>query len=602
MARTLIVVESPTKARTIKGILGREYEVVASLGHVKDLPERELGVDIRGGFVPDYRVIPGKARVLERIRRSARSSAKVLLATDPDREGEAIAWHIAEELGDGKAVERVLIHEITPQGVKEALANPIPLRESLYRAQQARRVLDRLVGYQISPLLWRALKGGLSAGRVQSVALRLVWEREREIEGFRPEEYWTIEALLEAPGGETFGATLKKYSGKAVKIPDEAKARAILDDLKGTPFVVKAVREKERARRPPPPFITSTLQQEASRCLGMSVKEVMAIAQRLYEGVDLGPLGRRGLITYMRTDSVRVSPQAAEAARRWIKEHLGPQFLPKRPHRFKSGEMAQEAHEAIRPTAVDLQPDRLRPYLKAKEYRLYRLIWERFVASQMAPAQVLSTRVEIVAGPYMFEATGSVVKFQGFMVILGADAGEGRLPRLKEGDPLDVLELVPKQHFTEPPPRYTEGSLVKELERRGIGRPSTYAAIISTLLDRGYVTLKERKFFLTELGRQVCELLIKHFPEVMDVSFTARMEEDLDRIEEGKASPQEVLEAFYRVFSEELRKAAGEMLGEGGLCEECGSPLVLRRGKFGRFLACSAWPHCTFTRSLGRRE
>lgn len=600
MAKTLIIVESPTKARTIQGILGKGYRVVASLGHIKDLPEDGFGVDIKGGFLPQYRLIPGKEGVLKGIRDAARTCGRILLATDPDREGEAIAWHIAEEVGNGKAFQRVLIHEITPQGVKEALANPLPLREALYRAQQARRVLDRIVGYQISPLLWRALKGRLSAGRVQSVALRLIWEREREIEGFVPEEYWTITVLLEAPGkGPAFEARLKRYKGKALKIPDEKKAKGILEDLEGAQFVVGSVKEREKDRKPPPPFTTSTLQQEASRRLGISVKEVMALAQRLYEGVALGPQGQKGLITYMRTDSVRVSPLAVKAAREYIRRRFGPEFLPGRPHVFKSRQTAQEAHEAIRPTSVDLHPDLVKPYLRPKEYRLYRLIWERFLASQMASARILETEVEIEAGDYLFTATGSVVKFKGFMVIWGADEAEETLPKLEEGEPLSVRGLVPKQHFTEPPPRYTESTLVRELEKRGIGRPSTYATIISTLLERGYVTLKDKRFYLTELGRRVVELLVHHFPEVMDVSFTARMEEKLDRIEEGTSSFQEVLEDFYRVFSEELRKAIRDIVGEEGLCEACGSPLVLRRGRFGEFLACSTWPHCTYTRRKG---
>ncbi len=603
-AKTLIIVESPTKARTIREILGKDFAIEASLGHIKDLPEGELGVDIKGGFLPKYEIIKGKEKILKRLKRLASSSSTVLLATDPDREGEAIAWHIAEEIGRGKDLKRVLIHEITPQGIKEAMAHPMGLRETLFRAQQARRILDRLVGYQISPLLWRKLKGGLSAGRVQSIALRLIWEREREIEEFKPQEYWTLSVLLEHPQKPpAFKAQLRARRGSKLRIRTEREAQEILMALREQRFVVKTVKRKQKGKTPPPPFTTSTLQQEASKRLGFSVKETMAIAQRLYEGVDLGPLGKRGLITYMRTDSVRISPRAVEAARAFIQARYGPKYLPLRPHNFRSGRAAQEAHEAIRPTFMDLPPERVRPYLKAKAYSLYKLIWDRFLASQMAQAQLESTTIEISAGDYLLSASGLVVKFPGFMVIWDAERVKSEeLAGLTEGDELIPRDFIPKRNFTQPPPRYTESSLVRELEIRGIGRPSTYATIISTLLDRGYAVLKDRKFHLTELGRTVVELLIRYFPEIMDVKFTARMEEDLDRVEEGKVSWQEVLRGFYESFRRELRKAISEMFGDETLCELCGSPMVPRRGRYGEFLACSSFPRCKNAKPLKRNR
>ncbi len=610
--KPLIIVESPTKARTIGRIVGKDFLVEASVGHIKDLPERELGVDIEGGFVPRYVLIKGKEKVVRRLKKLSEASPRIYLASDPDREGEAIAWHIAEEIADGKEVHRVLIHEITPRGVKEALDNPRGLQESLYRAQQARRILDRLVGYKISPLLWKKVKRGLSAGRVQSVALRLICEREREIEEFVPEEYWTITAELEHPSKPPpFKAKLSKKGEQKVEIRTEEEARAILEELQALKFVVHGVKKKERRRIPAPPFITSTLQQEASKRLRFSVKRTMVLAQQLYEGVALGELGHRGLITYMRTDSVRVAPEAIEAARNLIRELFGPEYLPPKPHPFKSRKGAQEAHEAIRPASLDLPPDKVRPYLTQDQYALYKLIWDRFLASQMAQARLEQMTVEVKAGEFLFSATGTVVKFPGFLVLWREEEEEDGfgLPELQVGEELKVREIVPKQHFTQPPARYTESSLVKELEEKGIGRPSTYATIITTLQERGYVVLKDRKFHPTELGRLVSELLVANFPGIMDVGFTAQMEEKLDQIEEGKILWREVLEEFYRSFSEELERASREMRDVKRerrltdiICDRCGSPMEIRWGRYGEFLSCSAFPRCKNAKMFVRDE
>ncbi len=610
--KPLIIVESPAKARTIGRIVGKDFLVEASVGHIKDLPERELGVDIEGGFVPRYVLIKGKEKVVRKLKKLSEASPRIYLASDPDREGEAIAWHIAEEIADGKEVHRVLIHEITPRGVKEALDNPRGLQESLYRAQQARRILDRLVGYKISPLLWKKVKRGLSAGRVQSVALRLICEREREIEEFVPEEYWTITAELEHPSKPPpFKAKLSKKGGQKVEIRTEDEARAILEELQALKFVVHGVKRKERRRTPAPPFITSTLQQEASKRLRFSVKRTMVLAQQLYEGVELGKLGHRGLITYMRTDSVRVAPEAIEAARNLIRELFGPEYLPSKPHPFKSRKGAQEAHEAIRPASLDLPPDKVRPYLTQDQYALYKLIWDRFLASQMAQARLEQMTVEVKAGEFLFNATGTVVKFPGFLVLWREEEEEDGfgLPELQVGEELKVREIAPKQHFTQPPARYTESSLVKELEEKGIGRPSTYATIITTLQERGYVVLKDRKFHPTELGRLVSELLVANFPGIMDVGFTAQMEEKLDQIEEGKILWREVLEEFYRSFSEELERASREMRDVKRerrltdiVCDRCGSPMEIRWGRYGEFLSCSAFPRCKNAKMFVRDE
>ena len=613
MGKSLLIVESPAKARTIHKILGKEFMVKASVGHIKDLPENRLGVDIKRNFTPQYVIIKGKEKVIRELKALSRKAERIYLAPDPDREGEAIAWHIAEEVGDGKEIHRLLIHEVTPRGIREALKNPRELQESLYRAQQARRILDRLVGYKLSPLLWQKVKRGLSAGRVQSVALRLICEREKEIRDFVPQEYWSITAELRHPSSTSpFEARLTRIQGKKAEIPDGGRAQAIISSLRGERFIVERVQRKERRRNPPPPFITSTLQQEASRRLRFSVKKTMAIAQQLYEGVELGELGRVGLITYMRTDSVRIAPEAIEGVRKAIVRLFGEDYLPKGPNRFRSRKGAQEAHEAIRPASFDLPPEKVKPHLSRDQFLLYKLIWDRFLACQMKEALIDQTTVEIKAGECLFTATGHLLKFPGFLIVYeekGEDEEEGILPPMKEGDELELIELVPKQHFTQPPPRYTESSLVKELEEKGIGRPSTYATIITTLLERGYVELKDRKFHPTSLGLLVSELLVESFPAIMDVGFTARMEEKLDDIEAERVSWTEVLEEFYRSFSQDLQKAEREMrevrkerIPTDIRCELCGSPMEIRWGKYGEFLSCSAFPQCKNAKMFVRDE
>ncbi len=615
MAKSLVVVESPTKARTLKKLLDRRYDVVASMGHVKDLPRSQLGVDVDNGFAPKYVVPKGKGPVIKELRSAAKKAAGVYLATDPDREGEAISWHLATILNPvNPKIKRIEFHEVTKDAVRRALSAPRDIDQNLVNAQQARRILDRLVGYKLSPLLWRKVRGGLSAGRVQSVAVRLVCEREKEIEAFVPQEYWTITARLtreleDAP----FAARLITKGGDKVSIGTEAEAQALVQELERLPYVVAEVRRKDQQRHPAAPFTTSTLQQEANRKLGYSAARTMVVAQQLYEGLDVGPEGTVGLITYMRTDAVHVAPEAQRQAREYIAEAYGPSYVPHEPRRYTSRRGAEGAHEAIRPTSVRRTPEAVRPYLKTDQYRVYKLIWERFVASQMASAVMDTLAVDIVAGPYGFRATGSRVKFPGFLRVYleGRDNGEeetpeGWLPELAQGDRLRLLGLDPAQHFTQPPPRYTEATLVRALEDRGIGRPSTYAPIIETIKQRGYVELEDRRLYPTDLGVLVNSLLVAHFPQVMDVEFTAHMEEDLDRVEEGKEDWIRLLRAFYGPFAEVLSRAekdieevdmAPEEIGEA--CPRCGRPLVKRRGRFGEFIACSGYPECSYTRPVG---
>ena len=613
----MVIVESPAKAKTINKFLGKDYDVKASMGHICDLPENRLGVDIYDGFRPKYVVIPEKRKVVSELKRAAQSADRVLLATDPDREGEAIAWHIAERVVKGKReVRRVLFHEITERVVKEAIANPQDIDIRKVYAQQARRVLDRLVGYQVSPLLWKTIKGGLSAGRVQSVALRLICEREEEIERFVPEEYWTIKARLRTTSGEEFEAVLVQRGEEKLKIPDRETAEGILRELEGLPFAVRQVLSKEVKRNPPPPFITSSLQQEAARKLGFSAEKTMRVAQELYEGVDLDG-ERTGLITYMRTDSVRLADEAVKAVREFIASSYGPNFLPGKPRVFKSKKGAQEAHEAIRPTDVRKEPRKVRKFLSQDQFKLYELIWKRFLACQMAQAVLDRKTVEVVAGDHLFRATGSTVKFSGFTVLYqeakDEDQEEKEVPlpeRIGAGETLELLGLSPEQHFTKPPPRYTEASLVKELETKGIGRPSTYAQIIGTLKERKYVVKEKGRFVPTELGRAVKSLLVRVFPDIFEVSFTARMEENLDKVESGEEEWVKVVEEFYGTFSKtlkwaeehrgELKRSLQEETGEG--CPECGRLLVIKWGRYGRFLACSGFPECSYTRPLNERE
>ncbi|MFQ5839319.1 MAG: type I DNA topoisomerase [Candidatus Methylomirabilales bacterium] len=625
MPKSLVIVESPAKAKTIHKFLGRSYTVKASYGHVRDLPKNRLAVDVKKNFRPEYQVIKGREKVLEELRKAAKASDAVYLATDPDREGEAIGWHLAQELKRAKkTIHRVSFYEITKRAVQAAFAAPGRIEMKKVEAQQARRILDRIVGYRLSPLLWEKVRRGLSAGRVQSVALRLIFEREHEVRGFTREEYWTIDALLQAGMPPTFSARLVRIDGEKVAVGNEASATAIVRELEGRTFRVHEVATKERRRFPVPPFTTSKLQQEAVRKLHMSASRAMVIAQQLYEGIDLGAEGAVGLITYMRTDSTRVAAEAQEEARRYIAERFGQEFLPDRPPAYKSGRGAQEAHEAIRPTSVFHDPASVASHLNRDQLRLYTLVWNRFVASQMPPAVFDVTVADIEAGRYLFRATGRVTRFQGFtrLYVEGRDEGvrakdegeenggheeERSLPPLHMGEVLAVRSLTPEQHFTQPPPRYTEATLVKELEERGIGRPSTYASILQVIQNRDYVVKEKGKFLPTELGEIVVALLIKSFPRIMDYEFTARMETTLDEIEEGKADWLREMKRFYGAFDRWVAEAQTKMENIKGLeektderCERCGAPMVIRWGRFGKFLACSAYPECRNTRELNQ--
>jgi DNA topoisomerase I len=617
----LVIVESPTKAKTIGKYLGSGYTVKATVGHLRDLPQRKLGVDVENGFTPEYVTIKEKAKTLAEIKRAAKASDRVLLATDPDREGEAIAWHVASQLSNGGKVRRVLFHEITKDAVAHALAHPLDIDQRKVDAQQARRVLDRLVGYKTSPLLWKSIKTGLSAGRVQTVALRLICEREDEIRKFVPQEYWTIEADLEKDG-QGFQARLHKLDGKKPEIKDEATARAIVADVLKIPFKVSAVEKGERRRPAPPPFRTSTLQQEAAKQLGFSAAVTMRLAQQLYEGIEVGEEGPVGLITYMRTDSVRVADSAIAQARDYIAKQFGKPYLPAEPVIHKGGKSntkVQDAHEAIRPTDVPRRPEDLKQHLDARQFKLYQLIWRRFVASQMTPAVFETTKVDFDLGRYVFRATGSRVMFDGYHVLYheAHEPEEGKtlddlppIPPLAEGDVVTVKQITPNQHFTEPPPRYSEASLVKELERLGIGRPSTYAAIISTLKARWYATAKDRRFAPTPLGETVWQVMKRSFPAVFEVGFTAQMEDELDKVEEGDLGWQKVLRDFWGPFSKALdavdvQRLIHEVHDLSGLpkekCPTCGSGLAVRSGRFGPFIACTRYPdECKYTRPLRR--
>lgn len=613
MPKGLLIVESPTKVKTLQKFLGNEYLIKASVGHIKDLPENELGVDIEDDFKPHYVILPGTAKIIRELKKASREVKDIYLGPDPDREGEAIAWHIAEEIGEkGKNIHRVLFHEITEKAVLEALQKPGKLQPSKYEAQQARRILDRLVGYQVSPLLWEKVRRGLSAGRVQTVAVRIICEREREIQNFIPEEYWTLTATLRGKVSPTsFDARLVKWKGKKAKIANETEAMAIKKALESHPFIVTKIIQQERERHPLPPFITSRLQQEAFRKLNFSAQKTMRIAQELYEGVSLGKMGQVGLITYMRTDSVRVSTEAIHHVREWIRKQFGETYLPPKPNLYRSRKGAQEAHEAIRPTSMELEPEKIKPHLTKDQFELYKLIWDRFVASQMASARFLQTQVEIQSGEALFNTTGSIPLFLGFMALYveSEDNHEGdkeeSLPPLSEGEVLELLALTPKQHFTQPPYRFSEATLIKELEEKGIGRPSTYATILSTIKEKGYVRLEKGRFVPTELGFVVNDLLVVHFPEIFDVEFTAQMEENLDQIEEEKKGWVETLREFYSHFRKDLemakvsmRNMKAEMIPTEEKCERCGSKMVRRWGKRGYFLACSKYPECRYTKDL----
>ncbi|MDW8104816.1 MAG: type I DNA topoisomerase [Armatimonadota bacterium] len=607
-AKALIIVESPAKTKTLKNFLGDEFRVEASMGHVRDLPEKDFGVDVQDGFTPTYITLPERQDVLKKLKEAAEQASEVYLASDPDREGEAIAWHLKEALNLHQA-RRIEFNEITRQAVQQALQHPRDIDMNRVHAQQARRILDRIVGYRLSPLLWKkASRNTLSAGRVQSVAVRLVVEREREIEAFVPEEYWTITARL-TPDTEAnaFDATLRLCDGEKLELHNEQEANAVVQELQGAQYVVQKIKRSERKRNPSPPFITSTLQQEAARKLGFSAKRTMQIAQQLYEGVELGAQGSVGLITYMRTDSTRVAAEAQAQARDYIGKEFGERYLPEKPPQYRSRGGAQDAHEAIRPTVVVRTPESVKPYLSKEQYELYRLIWQRFIASQMASAVLDVVTVDIQAGRYTFRATGSSVKFDGFMRVYveGKDNGElsdeerPPLPPMMEGQVLTLLDLLPEQHFTEPPPRYTEATLVKALEEKGIGRPSTYATILSTIVERGYVELRDKKFYPTQLGVAVTDYLVKHFPDILDVQFTASVEQQLDEIEEGKQEWREVLRAFYEPFAQRLAETERssefvriEPKETDYTCPTCGAKMLLREGRYGKFLGCSRYPEC----------
>lgn len=610
MARQLVIVESPAKARTINRYLGSRYTVKASMGHIRDLPRKELGVDIENDFRPRYALIPEKKRVVNELQEHARKAEAVFLAADPDREGEAICWHLAALLKTHNSrIYRVLLHEITKKAVTEAFQNLGDLDQEKIEAQQTRRILDRLVGYLISPLLWRKIGRGLSAGRVQSIALRLICEREKAIKDFVPEEFWTIAALLEASEPPSFRAQLSRISGKKAKIQKENQARAIVEELRDLPFLLTGVKVQKKKKNPGPPYITSTLQQDAFRLLRFPVKKTMSVAQRLYEGLEIGDRGLVGLITYMRTDSVRVSDEALRSARAFIQQTFSGEYLPKRPRVFKNKKKAQDAHEAIRPTTFDLPPEVVKPFLKPDEFRLYEMIWKRFVASQMSAARVEETQFEIQAGTYLFTAKGEVLEFDGYQVLYPkAKKEEGVLPKAREGESLRLIELEPKQNFTQPPPRYTEGTLVKELESRGIGRPSTYAPIIATLQDRVYVTKQKGRFIPTDLGLFVTGYLVKNFPDLMDYKFTARMEAELDLISEGKQDGTDSLRAYYTLLQKDLEQAGrDEGIKKKGIpvdetCPECGRQIVIKEGRYGRFRACSGFPECRFRESMVKKD
>jgi DNA topoisomerase-1 len=615
MSKSLIIVESPTKVKTLQKFLGDDFVIKASVGHIKDLPEGDLGVDIEKDFQPTYVPISGKGKIIGELKKASKTVDNIYLGPDPDREGEAIAWHIAEEIGnEDKHVYRVLFNEITKRAVLEALQHPGQLQQSKFEAQQARRILDRLVGYQVSPLLWEKVRRGLSAGRVQSVAVRIICEREREIRDFVPQEYWSITATLKGKDSSTpFDARLAKWKGKKVRLDHEEETLSLKKKLEAVPYTVSKIVQQEKQRHPLPPFITSRLQQDASRKLSFSAQRTMRIAQKLYEGVELGETGMVGLITYMRTDSPRVSSEAISGVRDWIKGRFGESYLPSKPNVYKSRKGAQEAHEAIRPTSMDLEPEKIKGFLEKDQWGLYKLIWDRFVASQMASATFLQTTVEIHADDAIFTAVGTVPVFQGFMALYveGEDPQgengekEGILPALSEGEILELLGLASKQHFTQPPYRFSEATLIKELEEKGIGRPSTYAAILSTIKEKEYVKMEKGKFFPTELGFLVNDLLVVSFPDIFDVEFTAHMEDDLDKVEEGERGWVETLKEFYAPFQKDLEMAKASMRDVKAekipteiVCERCGSPMVKRWGKRGYFLACSSYPECRFTREV----
>ncbi|MBF8249173.1 MAG: topA, partial [Bacteroidetes bacterium] len=623
METSFVIVESPSKAKTINKYLGKGYVVEASVGHIKNLPKSKLSVDIDNGFDVVYETIEGKEDVIEKLRAKAAKAKIVYIATDPDREGEAIAAHIADVIRDvNKNVKRVLFHEITAEGVRDGMAHPKKIDRHLVMSQQARRAMDRIVGYKVSPFVWKTIYYGLSAGRVQSVALRLICEREKGIKSFVPVEYWSITGDFQTTSGESFLAKLAKISGSDPKIADETTARGYVADIQKHQFEIKSVDRKPVKRNPPAPFITSTLQQEAARRLRFSSKRTMMLAQKLYEGQELGEEGLTGLITYMRTDSTRLNGEAVSHVREFIYENYGKEYVPKEPRLYKKGKASQDAHEAIRPTSVKFSPKVVKKYLDKDLYLLYELIWNRFVACQMSPAQFEQVTVDVAGGDYLFRASDQLPTFRGFLQVFDdmQEEGPGEQedsdptskipPAIASGQKTSILNILPRQHFTKPPGRYTESSLVKDLEALGIGRPSTYALIVSTVIDRKYVEHQERKLYATDLGIQVNDLLVKYFPEIFNVKFTARMEEELDTIASGKQDYLKVMQDFYEPFhhanekahslASNIKKSLQEKTDQ--LCELCGRPMVVKWGRNGRFMACTGYPECRNTKPLAEDQ
>jgi len=622
MGKSLLIVESPTKVNTLKKIVGKDFIIKASVGHLKDLPKKKLGVDVDNDFAPEYITIRGKGKILQELKTAAKKCDMIYLAPDPDREGEAIAHHIGNEVArftKGKIV-RVTFNEITKKAVLEAIKNPTELNNNRVNAQQARRILDRLVGYKISPILWKKVHRGLSAGRVQSVALRIVCEREREILAFEPREYWSITLALEGSEKPQLQAKLFKIDGDKAEVANKAEADEILKGLEGAKPVLEDIVKKERKRNPSAPFITSTLQQEASRKLNFSPKKTMMLAQRLYEGIAMGRKGTVGLITYMRTDSVKLSDQALEEVRAFIPERYGKEFLPGTPNLYKSKKSAQEAHEAIRPTDVLLEPSTIKESLEKDMFRLYQLIWSRFVSCQMVPAVLDTTQFDVKMGKFLFRSNGSILKFSGFMKVYvesqddekgdavqsSGKADDRLLPALKKGEELKVQEVLPEQHFTQPPARFSEAMLVKELEDKGVGRPSTYAATISVIKDRDYIQNVDRRLQPVELGFMINDLLVENFPDIMTTEFTSKMEEQLDDIEAGKLEWVDALRSFYTPFKADLEKAEEKMKDfkaeveeTDEVCEKCDQPMIIKWGRFGKFMACTGYPECKNTKDLG---
>ena len=610
----LVIVESPAKAKTIQKHLGKGYQVMASMGHIRDLPKSRLAVDVENGFKPEYIDIRGKGQLRNELKKAAKKSSFVYLATDPDREGEAISWHLSNMLGlDNEQENRVTFNEITKSGIKNGMAAPRHIDINLVNAQQTRRILDRLVGYKLSPFLWKTVKPGLSAGRVQSVVVKLIVDREREIQAFEQEEYWSIDAKLStARSKKQFPAKLSSYQGKKVEIPNEEQAKKILAELEGQDFVIAEIKKGVKKKVPAPPFITSTLQQEASRRLGFQAKRTMKAAQELYEGIDLPKMGAVGLITYMRTDSLRISDEAAQGAREYITGKYGQQYLPEKTRVYKKKTNTQDAHEAIRPTMPSMTPEQVKESLTLDQYKLYKLVWERFIASQMADALLDTVSATINCGDYAFKSSGYSVRFDGFTVLYeeSRDVPEEKtpaLPELLEGETLKLNALEPNQHFTQPPARYTEASIIKALEENGIGRPSTYAPTITTVIQRGYVEREGKSLVPTQLGEVTNQLMEEQFSSIVNVDFTAEMETNLDRVEEGKADWVQTLGNFYGEFEQNLKEAEKKMEGmklevpdevTDVICENCGRNMVVKMGRYGKFLACPGYPECKNTKKI----